>query len=297
MKYSIVFIGTEAGIKSNSLFIKPNTKASQALDVKTVVVEDISIVWDSQLFRPFQSGNVSLIIDNIRNQMKGLTLSYLRSRSSELSRRKDSRLAVQNYIDEIGLIIALPVSLHLDYFQQKNALKEAEWLAAFPSPDFSFPISNIHDGLTLTELYIINAMKRKTDKIDLSTYLTCAELSRMTEIPPELIKRALMSPSLQPFVRVKKVDGCKAQTLEFTDQGKAEFLINQSSKEIEESEMTTKTTILKPMSFPLAEYSYHTHLALMKRLTDEYKKILKSNTPISELQKVASLALCLMGAI
>ncbi|MBD1576778.1 hypothetical protein HC723_10055 [Vibrio sp. S11_S32] len=299
MKYSIVFKGGETNAVSNSLFIKLNAKAARELDTEYIVLNDVYLYSNEQCLLLFQSNNVLSIIQSIRTKMNEHALSVLHYHSPNLSRRKDNRFAVQNYIDDIGVIVHLPVALHSDYFQQKNALVSAQYLPPFTQPNFKNGHTYFHHELSLTALYIINAMKCRTDNVDLSTYITCAELSRMTEISPEIIKRELASPSLKPFVQLKKVERCKTQTLEFTDDGKRQLISNEASED--EADIDTKISnqdpFQKTIDFPLKEYAYHNHLALMRRLTEEYKKVLNNTNAIPEIKKEAALAFCLMEGV
>lgn len=294
MKFSIVFKTVQATGERSSVFIKLNPKTAKMLGKDVIVCRDANIYWHPQWFWLFQPDHSPALIQHIRSQIKSYVSSYLQH-SSNLHRRKDKRLAVQNYVDEIGVIISYSVSFHSDFVRQKTALSDRKWLASFQEPQFISKRVHDYNKLSLTELYIINTMISRTDNIDRSTYLTCAELSRMTKVSPETLKRSLSSPLLTPFIQIKKVDGCKTQTLEFTDKGKVEFL-NTSLLSVHEESGTETLGEQRQNRYPLNEYTYHTHLALIKRLTDEYKKILNSNTPIIELQKEACLALCLMDS-
>lgn len=308
MQYNIIFNTAPNTNKETRLFLKfktdklqPRYKECDLIDFPTKAIPKD---WWLLLF---QLENYHTCLNNIRAQYKEEARVYLVNHPALFIRnKKKQRIAVQNYIDEIGIILPAPLSIHTDYHQQQQALIECEWLESQPLPQhIKKPIWNTRDQLNLTELRILTEMRWRTDLRTQLTYLTCAELGRKMEVSPEILRRALASKALEPFVEVEKVQGCKTQTLQFTPHGRAVFLENVKTKTCEEGDLYTRdliderTTINTSVQkvFPLSDYHFHAHIALVKRLTDEYKKILNNHIAIPEIRKQASLALALMDAI
>lgn len=229
----------------------------------------------------------------IREQLQRLGRQCVHQciQSGQIKRKKiNDSIVVENYIDEMAVIIPAPIQFHSNYDEQAFALLTQK---ASVNPSLAYPrkliTPNAIDGkaLSLTAKKILYIVARNTNLISGECCITCTNLYRLAGIPRSTIDKVMSSPVMQDVLVKYKFSGCRAMGFYWTDKGKEIMLAKPLGAYAKKLSEGVKT------DWP--NYSFQTHTALIKWLRDEYKKQLR-NSQIPIVQKEAAISLALLDS-
>ncbi|MCG9703000.1 hypothetical protein L1D19_23325 [Vibrio natriegens] len=207
-----------------------------------------------------------------------------------------------SYIAELGLILPLTVPLHSDYQQtlasfskqgffeldQRNLNWQETELEALSPPT---TIDNMY--LSISAQRLLKEVRRLTNLDANECYVTCSSLTQLYGLSRAGIDKIIKSPLVKTYLTQRKLSGSKNIGFEWTEFG-LEYWVSQyknvRSKFPHVSERHTHPGFKET-------YAFDTHVALIKRLGDEYKKALTDRCQIPEIKREAAISLALLDAM
>ncbi|TCT61103.1 hypothetical protein [Vibrio crassostreae] len=242
----------------------------------------------------FMAEGYTTYISSIKTQLKSIGQQHVRQciQNGQIKRNKATiHIAIENYIDEIAIIIPAPIQLHSNYDNQAIKLASHQQVKCVPKWAYlNMPlIPQIIDdkALSLTTKKILHIIAKNTNLVSGECCLTCTHLYRIANIPRATIDKVMSSKEIQSVLVKQKFNGCKEMGFYWTEKGKALILAKLSTYDTKKQSKGFTT------DWPI--YSFGIHTALIKQLSDEYKKQLR-NSQIPIVQREAAISLALLDA-
>jgi hypothetical protein len=241
----------------------------------------------------FTEGGYSHYVTHLKMELKKVGLLYLTQcfQCGSIKRKSTHRIAIENYIDEIAVIIPSPIQLHSHYDKQALILASYQEIVCYPRRGYCdkpiLPQAIDNKILSLTAKRILQIVARCTNLISGECCITCTDLYRLADIPRATIDKVMNSPVIRSVLVKEKFNGCKEMGFSWTEKGR-NIMLTTSLENYAARQSDGLGT-----DWP--NYSFRVHTVLIKRLRDEYKKQLKKSQ-IPTVQKEAAISLTLLDS-
>ncbi len=229
---------------------------------------------------------------------KGEGQHYVFPRKSKLE-----QVSLSSYIAEIGMILPFSVILHTDYDCQLTALTKNE-LCNLSRPMLNWRTTSTPKALVLPRYIdkkplpfllakLLRIIRAHTNIDANECYITSSQLAQHHGFSRAWIDKTLDSPFGTKWLIKRKLTGSKNIGFEWTEYGSKHWVSqykNVRSKSLFLSERTPHPGFNET-------YAFDTHVALIKRLGDEYKKALTERCQIPEIKREAAISLAMLDAM